>query len=131
MADFRNLEVWQKAHVLTLQTFNVCEAMSGAVATALRQQLIRSVLSIQSNIAEGSSKQSDRDFARFVRISMGSATETENHLLVARDYGLIDHEIAELLIKQVKSVRAMLTRLAETLSAAAAKGRVMPAAVSG
>lgn len=87
MADFRNLEVWQKSHVLTLATFKICEEMSGSVATVL-QQLIKSVLSIQSNFAEGSAKQSDREFARFVRIAMGSATETENHLLVARDHGL-------------------------------------------
>jgi four helix bundle protein len=121
MADFRNLEVWQKSHVLTLATFKVCEEMSGSVATVLRQQLIKSVLSIQSNVAEGSAKQSDREFARFVRIAMGSATETENHLLVARDHGLAGHEEAESLIKKVKSIRGMLTRLAETLSAAASR----------
>ena len=121
MADFRNLEVWQKAHALTLATFKVCEEMSGTVATVLRQQLIKSVLSVQSNVAEGSAKQSDREFARFVRIAMGSATETENHLLVARDHSLADELVTESLINQVKSVRAMLTRLVKTLSAAASR----------
>ena len=118
MADFQKLVVWQKAHALSLATFKVCEAMSGVVGTVLRQQLIRSALSVQSNIAEGSAKQSDREFARFVRISMGSATETENHLLLAKDYGLVEKATATTLIGNVKDVRKMLTGLAKTLTAA-------------
>lgn len=127
MADFQNLVVWQKAHALTLATFEQCEALSGNIATVLRNQLVRSVMSVQSNIAEGSAKQSDREFARYIRISMGSATETENHFLLARDYSLIAKTEVESLIKQVKDVRKMLTGLAKELSDDAAsqitKGR--------
>lgn len=117
MADFQNLNVWQKAHALSLATFAACEEISGPIGVVLRNQLVRSVMSIQSNIAEGSAKQSDREFARYVRIAMGSATETENHLLLAGDYGVIGKPTAEALKKDVKDVRKMLTGLVKKLIA--------------
>jgi four helix bundle protein len=117
MADFQNLNVWQKAHALSLATFAACEEIRGPTAIVLRNQLVRSVMSIQSNIAEGSAKQSDREFARYVRIAMGSATETENHLLLAGDYGAIEKPTAEALKKEVKDVRKMLTGLVKKLIA--------------
>ena len=118
MADFRKLKVWQRAHALSLATFKVSERIAGPVGTILRHQLIRSVMSIQSNIAEGSAKQSDKDFARYIRIAMGSATETENHLLLARDYEVIDTAAADALQKEVREVRRMLTALVKALVAA-------------
>jgi four helix bundle protein len=117
MADFQNLNVWRKAHALSLATFAACEGISGPIGVLLRNQLVRSVMSIQSNIAEGSAKQSDREFARYVRIAMGSATETENHLLLAGDYGMIEKPTADALKKEVKDVRKMLTGLVKTLVA--------------
>lgn len=117
MADFQNLNVWEKAHALSLATFAACEEISGPIGVVLRNQLVRSVMSIQSNIAEGSAKQSDREFARYVRIAMGSATETENHLLLAGDYGAIEKSTADALKKEVKDVRKMLTGLVKKLIA--------------
>ena len=120
MADFKNLHVWEKAHQLTLDTFHAFEGIKGSPATLVRDQLLRSVMSIASNIAEGSAKQSDREFARYVRIALGSSTESENHLLLAGDLGLIDQAAFEALNKQVEDVRKMLNGLVKRLSAAAA-----------
>ena len=120
MADFKNLNVWQKAHQLSLDTFQACEGIKGSPATIVRDQLLRSVMSIGSNIAEGSAKQSDREFARFVRIALGSCTESENHLLLAGDLELIDQKAFEGLNKAVEDVRKMLNGLVKRLSADAA-----------
>lgn len=117
MADFKKLNVWQKAHELTLDAFKACEAIKGSTATIVRDQLLRAAMSIGSNIAEGSSKRSDRDFARYVRISLGSSTELENHLLLAGDLSLIPQSDFEELNKQVEDVRKMLTGLEKRLSA--------------
>ena len=123
MADFKNLNVWQKAHQLALDTFHACEGIKGSPATLVRDQLLRSVMSIGSNIAEGSAKQSDREFARFVRIALGSSTESENHLLLAGDLELIDQKAFEGLNKAVEDVRKMLNGLVKRLSADAAAAR--------
>jgi four helix bundle protein len=117
MADFKKLNVWQKAHELTLAAFHACESIKGSTATIVRDQLLRAAMSIGSNIAEGSSKRSDRDFARYVRISLGSSTELENHLLLAGDLELIPQSDFEELNKQVEDVRKMLTGLEKRLSA--------------
>ena len=82
MSYYRKLEVWQKAFGLTVDTIREADNIVGRTGSLVRDQMVRSVLSIPSNIAEGSAKRSDREFARFVRIALGSATETENHLLV-------------------------------------------------
>lgn len=78
-------------------------------------------MSIASNIAEGSAKQSDREFARYVRISLGSSTESENHLLLAGDLGLIERAEFETLNEQVADVRKMLNGLVKKLVADAEK----------
>jgi four helix bundle protein len=116
MADFKNLVVWQKAHKLTLATVGKVEDVRGNAGKLIRDQLLRSVLSIQSNIAEGSSKRSDRDFARYVRISMGSATESENHMILLRDLLLIDAESFNELDKQLDEVGKMLSGLEKRLT---------------
>src|SRR5690242_17044626 len=99
MADFKNLIVWQKAHQLSIATVESVESIKGNAGSLIRNQVLRSILSIQSNIAEGSSKRSDRDFARYIRIAMGSATESENHFLLLRDLDLIEVTVFDKLDK--------------------------------
>jgi four helix bundle protein len=91
--------------------------MSGNIGSLVRNQLVRAIMSVPSNIAEGSAKQSDREFARFVRISLGSVSETENHLIIASDLDLIDTRDFDSLSAQIEDVRKMLTGLAKRLSA--------------
>src|SRR5678816_1678071 len=69
-----------------------CEDVGGSVGTIVRNQWIRSTMSVPANVAEGSAKRSDREFARFVRIALGSATEAENHMILAYDLGLIQQQ---------------------------------------
>jgi four helix bundle protein len=90
--------------------------MQGSAAPILRDQLVKAVSSISANIAEGSGKKSDRDFARYVRISLGSSTEAENHLLVIQDLCLMDRETCSTFQHQVEDVRKMLAGLEKRLS---------------
>ncbi len=64
MADFKNLKVRQKAHELAIATYHASEQIKGSPATIIRDQLLRAVMSIGSNIPEGSAKRGDREFAR-------------------------------------------------------------------
>ena len=123
MADFKNLVVWQKAHQLSLATAESLEGIKGSTASIIRAQLIRSILSIQANLAEGSAKRSDREFARFVRIALGSSTESENHLIVLRDMRLLDRNTFDALHARLSEIGRMLTGLERRLDTDAANRR--------
>ena len=116
MSDFKKLAVWQKARELTVSTIRACEEITGATGSLVRSQLVRAIMSVPANIAEGSAKQSDRDFARFVRISLGSVTEAESHVIIATDLELIGADDCSSLTTQIEDVRKMLTGLAKRLT---------------
>lgn len=115
MGDFKNLVVWQKANKLSVATAEAVEGMRGNAGSILRRQLLRSIFSIQANIAEGSSKRSDREFARYVRIALGSSTESANHLILVRDLGLIDDACFTSLSSKLDEVGKMLSGLDKRL----------------
>ena len=116
MQDFRKLVVWQKAHSLTLEVFAVSATFSRPPYFALHSQTLRAAISVPANLAEGAGRTGDRDFRRFVRIALGSASELEYHLLLARDLGLIPKAKHAGLSSAVTEVKRMLAGLAATLS---------------
>lgn len=115
MADFRNLVVWQNANKLSVATAEAVESIRGNAGTILCRQLLRSTFSIQANIAEGSSKRSDREFARYVRIALGSSTESANHLILLHDLGVIDDACFTSINSKLDEVGKMLSGLEKRL----------------
>jgi len=87
--DFRKQKVWQKAHDLALEVYRVTEAFPKREVFGLTSQIRRAGVSIPANIAEGCGQDTDADFARFLQIAMGSASELEYHLLLAHDLGFV------------------------------------------
>ena len=116
MADFRNLRVWQKANALSVATARAVEGIRGVSASILRGQLLRATFSIQANIAEGSSKRSDREFARYLRIALGSSTEAANHLILLNALGAVDNAVFSSLDSKQEIVGKMLSGLERKLS---------------
>jgi four helix bundle protein len=97
MQDFRNLKVWSKAHALTLHIYAATRSFPREESYGLTAQLRRAAASIAANIAEGCGRAGDAELKRFLQISMGSASELEYHLLLARDLGYLpDHDYSEL-----------------------------------
>jgi four helix bundle protein len=84
MKDFQELRVWQKAHELTLAIYLASKALPSDERFGLTSQLPRAS-SIPANLAEGCGRKGDAEFNRFCSIAMGSASELEYHLLLARD----------------------------------------------
>ena len=117
MADFRNLRVWQEANALSVATARAVERVRGVSGSILRVQLLRSTFSIQANIAEGSAKKSDREFARYIRIALGSCTESSNHLILLNTLGTIDNACFSSLDARQVLVGKMLSGLERRLSA--------------
>jgi four helix bundle protein len=89
MRDFRELKVWQKAHQLTLAIYQTTASFPREERYGLTSQLRRACSSIPANLAEACGRNGDAEFARFCSIAMGSASELEYHLLLARDLKLL------------------------------------------
>ena len=83
----------------------------------LASQMRRAAISIGANVAEGTGRSSDGDFARFVHIARGSSHELEFHVLVASDLGMMNGEQADEMLGQVRQISRMLHALAKTLKA--------------
>lgn len=115
MQDFRNLEVWRIAHGLTLGVYRATSHFPSEERFGLTSQLRRAAASIESNLAEGCGRGSDADFARFTQVALGSASEVECQLLLARDLGYLEEESHTLLEDQAQRVKRMLASLLKTL----------------
>jgi four helix bundle protein len=116
VADFKKLQVWQKAHALSLCVHRVTTRMRGSQHASTRSQLFRSAASIPANIAEGRSHKSENEFARFLGYAVHSATELEYHLILARDTDRIAESDFVSLVSQTITVRKMLYGLLKRLS---------------
>ena len=111
MQDFKQLKVWQKSHRLALAVYRATRAFPKEEMFALTSQMRRAAQSVSANIAEGCCRNGDAEFARFLYIAMGSASELECHLLLARDLSLLSPATAEELLSAVEEVKRMLTAL--------------------
>jgi four helix bundle protein len=116
MADFKKLRVWNKAHALALNAERVASEIREAAHKPLRSQLNRAAMSIPTNIVEGRSKKSDRDFARYLGYALGSACELEYHIILAHDVGAIPEPDFDALMRQVVDIKRMLHGLIDKLS---------------
>ena len=108
MSDFKKLVVWQKAHALALHAHRTAMRIRPARYSGLRSQIIRSAMSIPTNIVEGRRQPSDPNFARFLGYSLNSAFELEYHLMLARDMGVIAADDAGSLLAELVQVRRLL-----------------------
>jgi four helix bundle protein len=115
MQDFRNLKVWEKAHALTLDVYRHTRTFPSDERFGLTSQLRRSCASISANLAEGCARGGDIDFAGSVNVAAGSASETDYHLLLARDLAYLEESSYQPLFRQVSEVKRMLNSFEQTL----------------
>jgi four helix bundle protein len=117
MQNFRNLKVWDRAHALTLDVYQSSRSFPRDEMYGLTSQMRRASASIGANIAEGSCRGGDIDFARFLQIATGSASELEYHLILARDLNLLQMPDYQRLSDKAVEVKRMLASLMQTLRA--------------
>ncbi len=111
MKDFRDLTVWQYAHQLTLAVYRDTKQFPREETYGLVSQLRRCSASVAANIAEGCGRSGNAEFGRFLAMAMGSASELEYFLLLARDLGYLPPHGHTEITTQVISMRRMLNRL--------------------
>ena len=90
MRDFKKFEVWQLSHQITLNIYRSTKNFPKEELFGLTSQIRRSFASIGYNISEGSGRNSDKEFANFINIALGSSNEAENQLILAKDLGYIN-----------------------------------------
>src|SRR5687767_2850107 len=115
MGDFKDLKVWQRARGFAGLVYRVTDRFPPKERYGLTAQIRRASVSIMSNLAEGSERDSDRELLRFVRIALGSSREVESHLILARDLCFGKPEHLNSLRIEVQEIRRMLARLAQRL----------------
>ena len=117
MKDFRQLKVWEKSHQLALAVYKVTAKFPKEELYGLTSQIRRASMSIPTNIAEGCGRNTDAEFARFLQIAMGSASETEYQLLLSHDLGFLTKAQYDPLNTDVTEIKRMLASLLKTLRA--------------
>jgi len=117
MKNFRDLKVWETAHLLTLDSYRVTNAFPRQELFGLTSQIRRAVASIAANIAEGCGKRGNGDFQRYLNIAAGSASELEYHFLLAHDLDLLETATYDRLDAAVVEVKRMLSALIRKVEA--------------
>ena len=117
MQSFRSLRVWEKAHRLTLDIYASSKTFPRDEMYGLTSQMRRSSASIGMNIAEGCCRKGNIEMGRFLQIAMGSASELEYQLLLARDLEYLQNPDYEKLSTQAVEVKRMLSSLMQKVKA--------------
>ena len=117
MRDFRKLDVWQRAHRLTLALYKVTRRFPKDELYGLTSQIRRSTVSVCANLAEGCGRGGDKEFRRYLLIALGSATELEYHILLSADLEYFVREVYADLHREVTGVKRMLTGLLNKIKA--------------
>jgi four helix bundle protein len=116
MQDFRQLEVWQRAHQLVLAVYQASASLPASENFGLQLNLRRSVLNMAKTIAEGAAKASDGEFLADLRRATAAASELDYLLLVCFDLELLDEPVYQRLAKETIEVRKMISGLARRLN---------------
>lgn len=108
MKDFKELIIWQRSHKLTLSIYNLSKSFPREEIYGLTSQMLRSAASIPTNIAEGTGRNTDPDFNRFLVLAMGSAAELEYQLILSKDLGYCNLAEFESLTNELIEIRKMI-----------------------
>ena len=108
MRDFHKLGIWERSHQFTLKVYDVTKSFPQSELFGLTSQIRRASSSIPTNIAEGCGRATNKDFAHFLQMAIGSASEVEYELLLARDLHYLNIDDYNILNKEIVEIRRMI-----------------------
>jgi len=111
MQRFTELAVWQRGHAFVLEVYRLSEGFPRAESFGLVSQLRRAVVSVTANIAEGSKRKSNKDYAHMLNLAEGSLAEAEYLLMLSRDLGYMGGGVYEALASTATEIASMLAGL--------------------
>lgn len=115
MKDFKSLKIWHKGINLVVDIYKTSKEFPQEELYGLTSQMRRSAISIPSNIAEGSGRNSDKEFNRFLDISLGSSFELETQIIIAHELEFLSNEDFLKLIDKVQEEQKMITGLQKSI----------------
>ena len=116
MHNFRKLGIWQKSRALVKEVYRLTPTFPDHEKFGLRTQIQRSSISISSNIAEGSGRNSSKDFSRFLDMAISSAFELENEIIISNDLEYISEKELKGIISKVQEIQRMIKGFQKQLS---------------
>ena len=114
MNNYKELIVWQKARVLVKSIYSISTQLPPEEKFGLTSQIRRCAVSIPSNIAEGASRTSNKEFAHFLEIAYGSSFELETQLLLCVDIDFLSKDMVNLIISELQEIQRMIYKLIKT-----------------
>ena len=108
MRNFKELKIWQKGFQIAVNSFKLTSTFPKEDKFGITSQITKAAVSIPSNIAEGSSRSSEKDYNRFIEISLGSSFELETQLLISADVNYGNIEIRNEMLKDIDEEQKML-----------------------
>ena len=116
MHNFKELKIWQKSILLAEDIYRLLIEFPEFERYGLKSQMRRSFISIPSDIAEGSARESDKDFKRFLGIALGSAFELETQLILSQKLGFIKESKYTNCVEELREIQKMIFGYKKTLS---------------
>ncbi len=110
MHRFKDFKFWQLSRNFCGDIYKVTSSYPESEKFGLVNQLRRASVSIPSNIAEGSARKTNKDFSRFLNISIGSCYEIETQLLISNDLGYISNERLKSLLEKLSQIIKMMSK---------------------
>jgi four helix bundle protein len=114
--NFRKLTIWQEARSLVRETYSITEKFPKTEIYGLSNQLRRCSVSIASNIAEGSARDSNKHFVQYLETALGSSFEWETQLICAFDLNYISETIFNQYVEKIQKIQAMISNFKNTLN---------------
>jgi len=108
MKNFKELKIWNKGFDIAVKTFKLVNTFPREEKFGISSQVTKSAVSISSNIAEGSSRASQKDYLRYIEISLGSTFELETQLLIAKASGFGNNELLAEILRDIDEEEKML-----------------------
>ena len=116
MRDYKNLDVWKLSFSLCMKIYDVTANFPDSEKFGLSNQMQRAAVSVPSNIAEGSGRNSDKDFYYFLGIAKGSLNELQTQVYIAAGRNYLSQEEAEKLDASINEISKKLFRFMKKLS---------------
>lgn len=115
MHNFRKLTIWLNAMILAKEVYKTTSTFPKEEKYGLVSQINRCSVSVPSNIAEGSSRSSNKEFSHYIKISLGSLFELETQLILSNEFGIINGEQLGLITTKIVLLQKMLSRFIKSL----------------
>ena len=108
MHNFKKLDIWIKSMDLVTEIYQITNTFPNYERFGLTSQMQRSAVSIPSNIAEGSAKSSNKDFSRFLEMSIGSSFELETQIILATNLRYLESENSITIQNKISEIQKMI-----------------------